>query len=176
MEADITANFKYDFDVVNLALMTNMYFNNDSNSDFFLSTEISRDFITNNNKFQISPAAGIYFGSQNFYEQYYIYNRFGNGNRKGSGQNNGQGQGTGGNSNQTTTTITEVVLEDSEKFNIMAIEFSVPIWYAKNHFTVLFLPAFVIPKTPAILIVDGVTYKEDLENSFYWVAGFSYKL
>ena len=116
VEADLSASFRYDFDVVNLGLMTNLYFNNNnSNTDFFLASEISHDFVTNNNKFQISPTAGIYLGSQNFYEQYYIYNRFGNGNRQGtgSGQSNGQGQGTGGSTNQTDTIITEVVLEEA---------------------------------------------------------------
>ncbi|WP_445955550.1 hypothetical protein [Yeosuana sp.] len=170
VESDITASLRYDFDVVNLAVMANTYFNSDGSSDFFLSSEISHDFVTNNNKFQISPTAGIYLGSQNFYEQYYIYNRFGNGDRQGKGS----GQGTRDSTNQTTI-VTDVVLQESEKFNIMAIEFSVPIWYVNKPFVISFLPAFVVPKTPATLTVDNIMFEEDLESTFYWVVGFSYK-
>ena len=126
VNADLTARFSYDFDVFNLAFMVNTYLNTDSSSDFFLASKISHDFVTNNNKFQISPTAGVYLGSQNFYEQYYVYNRFGNGDRQESrGQESRQSQGIGGNTSQTT--ITDVVLQESEKLNIMAMEFSLPI-------------------------------------------------
>jgi hypothetical protein len=174
VEADITARLGYDFTAFNLVLTANSYFNSDKSSDFFLSSEISHDFVTNNNKFQISPSAGIYLGTQHFYEQYYIYNRFGNGTRQsqGAGQGNGQTQGSGGTSTQTI--ITDVAFQESEKFNIMAIALSLPIWYVNNPFTVLFLPSYALPQTPATLTVDDVIYKENLENTFYWILGFSY--
>ena len=94
VEADVTVLLKYDFNIIKLALASSFYFNSDGNSDFFLAPDFSRDFISKNEKFQISPTMGIYLGSQNFYEQYYSNNRFGNGR--------GQGQGLG-NTNNTQT-------------------------------------------------------------------------
>tara|TARA_R110002049_G_scaffold238762_1_gene411839 strand:- start:6275 stop:6481 length:207 start_codon:yes stop_codon:yes gene_type:complete len=66
------------------------------------------------------------------------------------------------------------MLEESEKFSLMAIEFSLPIWYVHKSYTMLFSPFFVIPKTPATLTVESDVYEEDLENSFYWMVGASY--
>ncbi|ULC57874.1 hypothetical protein MBM09_08060 [Flaviramulus sp. BrNp1-15] len=168
VEADFTAMFSYDFKIINLGASAIAFINNSSDSDIFLSSAISHDFVTNNQKFQISPTIEIYFGSQNFYEEYYVNNRFGSG-RGSSGQ--GNGQGTGG-TNQTTTTL---VLEESEKFDLMAIEFSLPIWYVDNAITLSFSPTLVIPKNPATLTVEDTVYEEDLENTFYWLVGASYK-
>jgi len=164
--ADLTAVLEYDFDIINLGLTTSMYFSNDSNSDFFLSSEVSHDFITKDEKFQFSPTIGIYFGSQNFYEQYYINNRFGN----GRGQSSEQGQG-----NSVTLQSTSVDIQESEKFNLMAIEFSLPIWYEYKSFNAVFVPTFVIPKNKATLSVDGVLVEEDLDNSFYFITGVYYR-
>jgi hypothetical protein len=169
VEADITASFIYDFNIVNLGLSTTTFFNNSSDSDFFLSSEISHDFITNNQNFQISPTIGAYFGSQNFYEQYYITNRVGSGQNNGSSQ--GSGHGTGNNVGTSTETL---VLQESEKFDLMAIEFSIPIWYVHKSITVSFLPTLVLPMNQATLTVEDVIYVEDLENTIYWLIGASY--
>ena len=166
IEVDITASLKYDFNIVNLGLTANTYFNKSNRSDFFLSSEISRDFISNNQKFQISPTAGIYLGTQNFYEEYYINNRFGNGR---SGQ--GSGQGSGGNI-QTTT---EIGIQEKEQFNLMAIEFSLPMWYEYESFIFSFLPTLAIPQNEATLEVDNLLVEEDLEPIFYWVFNVNYK-
>ena len=42
VEAVITAQLIYDFDLVNLGIATSFYINSDSNSDVFLSLEISQ--------------------------------------------------------------------------------------------------------------------------------------
>lgn len=167
VEADISATIGYDFDIFNLSLSLTNFFNKNSNSDLFLSSEINYDFVSTDGEFQISPTVGVYFGSQNFYEEYYINNRF------GSQRSTGSGQGSGG----TTQTIntTTVVLQESEKFNLMAIEFSLPVWYSAKPFTFSFLPVLVIPQNPATLTVDSVLYEEDLENTFYWMVGLSYR-
>lgn len=165
VEADITASLLYDFKIVNVSLAASSYFSNNSNTDFFLSSEISHDFITSDKSFQISPNVGIYLGSQNFYEEYYIYNRF--------GTRSGQGQGSG--SNSTIETTTEVVIQESENFDIMAIEFSLPMWYTTNSFTISFLPTLAVPQNEATLTVDGEVFKEELEDTFYWMVGINYK-
>ncbi|NRD22607.1 hypothetical protein HNV10_05105 [Winogradskyella litoriviva] len=165
VESDITTQLIYDFNVVNLGIASSLYFNSDSNLDVFLSSEISHDIVSKNKKFQISPTAGLYFGSQNFYEQYYINNRFGNG-RVQHGQ---------GNNNLTQTTATNINFTESEKFGLLAIEFSLPIWYVNEPWLFSFLPAYVLPQNPATLAVDDAVFEEDLENSFYWVFGVTYQ-
>lgn len=167
VEADITAMGKYDFNLLYGAVSVTSFFNKSSSSDLFLSTELGHDFVTKSRDFQISPNVAIFFGSQNFYEEYYINNRFGSKRSKGSGQ--GPGTGT------STTTTTTVILNESEKFGLMAIEFSAPIWYIAKPVTLSFLPVVVIPQNPATLTVDSTVYKEDLETTFYWMVGISYK-
>ena len=173
VEADLTATVGYDFDIFNLNLSLTNFFNKNSTSDIFLSSEISHDFVSTDRKFQISPTMGIFLGSQNFYKEYYIYNRFGSERSTGSGQ--GSGQGTGSTVDPIETTTTTVVLEESEKFDLMAVEFSIPIWYMAKPFTVSFLPVLVVPQNPATLTVDSAIYEEDLENTFYWMVGLSYR-
>jgi hypothetical protein len=174
VEADLTATFAYDFDILNVSLSLTNFFNKNSKSDFFLSSGISHDFVTSKKDFQISPTIGAFLGSQNFYEEYYINKRFGSERGTGSGSGQGNGQGTGG-STGTTTNTTTVILEESEKFDLMAIELSLPIWYVNKPFIVSFLPVLVIPQNPATLTVDSVVYKEDLKSTFYWMAGISYR-
>lgn len=169
VEADITAKAGYDFEVIDLSLALTTFFNNDSSSDFILSSEIRHNFVTKKRDFQISPTVGVFFGSQNFYEEYYINNRFGSIRTHGSGS--GSGQGTGG----TPTTTTTVILNKSERFGLMAVEFSIPIWYVAKPFTISFLPVLVVPQNPATLTVDNTIYEEDLENTFYWMVGLSYR-
>jgi hypothetical protein len=163
VEADITAQLTYDFDIVNLGIGTSFYLDSDSNSDVFLSSEISRDFVSKNETFQISPTAGVYLGSQNFYEQYYINNRFGNGR--------GQQQGQGNESSQSIN----ISITESEKFNLMAIEFSLPMWYIRKPWVFSLLPAYVLPQNPATLTVDDVVFEEDLEDTFYGIVGVAYR-
>jgi len=166
VEADITGLFSYDFKVLNLALASSVYFNSNSSSDFLLALETSHDFVSNNEKFQISPTAGIYLGSQNFYEQYYINNRFGNGQRQG------KGQGSGGTGDVTTTSV---IMDESKKFEVLAIEFSLPMWYVHESLIFTFLPAYVLPQNPSTLTVDTEVYEEDLKDTFYFVLGVSYR-
>ena len=165
VEADVTANLTYDFDLLNLSVAASTYMNNNSSSDFFLSSELSHDFITSDQKFQISPTAGAYLGSQNFYEEYYINNRI------GSDRGTGHGSGSG----STVETITTISIQESEKFNLMAVEFSLPMWYITNAFTISFSPALVVPQSKAMIVVDEALVEEDLKETFYWMVGLSYK-
>lgn len=166
VEADITAQLIYDFNIVNLAATAGLYFNSDNSTDFFLSSELSHDFISKNQKFQLSPTAGVYFGSQNFYEQYYINNRFGN----GRGQQGQQGQGS-----RSVIEASDISFTESETFGLMAIEFSLPMWYANKPWIFSVLPAYVLPQNPATLTVDNEVFEEDLENTFYWMIGLGYR-
>ncbi|GGK45781.1 MULTISPECIES: hypothetical protein [Flavobacteriaceae] len=159
--ADISASLSYDFKILNLTVNASNYLSNNENSDLFLSSEISHDFLTSNNKFQISPTAGIYLGSQNFYDAYYINSRIRD--RKNNDPEN------------TTQTVIETVIEESESFNLMAIEVSLPMWYSKNSITASFLPVLVFPQHEASILNDDTVVKEELENVFYWMVGLSYR-
>ena len=167
VEADVTANLTYDLDFMNISIAASSYFNKSSSSDFFLSSELSHDFITSDQKFQISPTFGAYLGSQNFYEEYYINNRIGS--DRGSG--NGQGSGSG----STIETITTISIQESEKFNLMAVEFSLPMWYTEKSITISFLPALVVPQSKTKILVDEALVEEDLKETFYWMVGLSYQ-
>jgi len=167
VEADVSAYLTYDIDFMNISVAASTYFNKNSSSDFFLSSELSHDFITNDQKFQISPTAGIHLGSQNFYEEYYINNRI------GSDRSSGNGQGSGGGT--TVETTTSISIQESEKFNVMAVEFSLPMWYTSKSLTFSFLPALVLPQSKATILVDEVLVEEDLKETFYWMVGLSYK-
>ncbi|MDX1828098.1 MAG: hypothetical protein R3342_01000 [Lutibacter sp.] len=168
IEADLTATLSYDFNIVNLSATASSYFNKSSSSDIFLSSEISHDFISSNAKFQISPTAGIYLGSQNFYEEYYINTKI---RSQGTG-GSGNGSGTGG---VTETTITTIEIQESQKFNVMAYELSLPMWYTEKSFTISFLPAVVFPENEATLLIDETTVvKENLKETFYWIVGLTY--
>jgi len=165
VEADLTATATYDFNnIVNLSLASSVYFSNNGSTDIFLSSELSHDFVTSNQRFQLSPTIGVYLGSQNFYEEYYMNNRLGNGTR-GNGQSN--------NSNMLPST--NVTIQESEKLNLMAIEMSLPMWYSHKSLTVSFLPTFAIPQNETNLIVEDSLIKEELKDTFYWMIGFSYK-
>ena len=173
VEADLTASIIYDLDIINLGVTANTYFNKNNDSDFFLSSEVSHDFVSEKTKFQISPTIGIYFGTQNFYEEYYINNRFSSkAVGEGEGEGDGQGEGEGDGSTQPTT---GVVIQESEKFNMMALEFSLPMWYVYDSFTFMFLPAIVLPQNSTTLIIDGIVTKENLDTTFYAVIGVSYR-
>jgi len=165
VEADVTANLSYDFDLLNVSVSASTFFNNSSSSDFFLSSELSHDFISENQQFQISPTVGINLGSQNFYEEYYVINRLGGDRVSGNGNN------TGG----SLENITTVSIQESEKFDIMAIEFSLPMWYTHKDLTISFLPALVFPQSKANIVVDEELVEEDLKETFYWMVGLSYR-
>mgnify|MGYP000494981440 CR=1 FL=1 len=172
VEADITGILRYDFDVFNVSVMASNYFSKNSQSDFFLSSEISHDFITSNNKFQISPTIGVHFGSQNFYQEYVINKQI---KQTGTGTGSGNGMGTGTGTVDTTTTVTEIVIEESEKFKAMAIELSLPIWYIDNSFTISFLPVLAIPQSETNIIVNDTFQKENLKETFYLMIGIGYR-
>ncbi len=164
VEADVTSNLRYDFgNVVNLAVNASLYFSDNSSLDFFLSPEMSHDFLTADQKFQLTPTVGVNFGTQNFYEEYYANNRLGNGGRD-------QVQGSGGTA-QTTSVIN---IQESGQFNMMAIELSLPMWYSYKQLTFSFLPMLVFPQNPATITADNVVIEEDLKDTFYWMAGINY--
>jgi hypothetical protein len=164
VETDLSVSLEYDFDFIKFGVMASSFFSSDNNTDLILTSELSRDFITKNQKFQISPTIGASFGSQNFYEQYYTNTQFGNGKS--------QGQGQGGSDNVVIQN--NIKINESEKFNLMAIELSLPIWYVHKSCAFLFAPNLVLPQNESELLIDDILVKQDLDTTFYWMIGVSY--
>ncbi len=170
VEADITAQLIYDFDFVNLGWAGSIYFSSDSATDFLMLAQVSHDFTTSDRRWQISPIFELQFGSQQFYEQYFIEQT-----RKKSGMGTGSGSGSGSSGGDDTSTTPIIQLSQSESFQLMAIELNLAIWYQAPPFTFSFIPSYVIPSGETEILVGDSMVKEDIESTFYWMAGISYK-
>jgi len=161
IEADISAILTYDFDIVQASLTASTYFSNDSNTDFFIGTQLAKSIYTTDKSLEIIPTLALHAGSQYFYEEYYKYNRVGN--RKGNG--NGQNQ-------QVGTTV--VGIDEVNKFNLLNIELSLPIRYYSNSFIFSFSPHLAFPQSNATIVTEHGIIQEDLKEVFYFSAGVSY--
>lgn len=170
VEADITAQLLYELDFLNLGWAGSLYFSSDGASDFMMLAQLSHDFVIDDNTWQISPILEFQFGSQEFYQQYFIEQQ-----KKKSGTGSGSGNGSGNTSGDNTTTTTMVEIVESESFNLMAIELNLAVWYQAPPFTFSFMPSYVIPSNEAELLVNDTMVKEDIDSTFYWMAGISYR-
>lgn len=171
--SDISAQFQYEFSFANLGLAASVYFIEDSGSDLIFAPEISKDFVSDNSDFQFSPSLSVNFGSQNFYQEYYSYSYIRK-QKQGSGSGSGNGSGSGA-TGGTTETITEVVIEESDKFGIMAYELSLPMWYSFDSFTISLNPMLIFPVNESNIVIDDTIKKESLDTSFVMMLGLKYK-
>jgi len=164
--ADLTAQLQYDFSFVNLGIITTVYFNDNSNSDFYVSPEISHDIIAKNKKFQFSPTFSINCGSKNFYQEF--IRKYKAGSSYGS-HNDDNGSG------DSAEIITEITIEESKRFEVMSYELSLPMWYIGKSYFIFFNPSLSFPQNEATILVDERVEKENLDTSFNWLIGFNYK-
>lgn len=162
VEADITAQIIYDLEIVNVGLASSLYFNSNSTSDFILLTSLSHDFISTNQKLQISPSIQLQMGSQKFYQEYYVIQ---------GQQNQGNSSGNGGPGDPNIQTN---ILED-EAFKVMAVELGVPIGYQYKNATFLLAPYYAIPLSPSKITTGDTVVTEDLEPSLYGIIGIRYR-
>lgn len=157
LTANLSAYADYDFDILEVYADGTMYFSNQS--DFIISAAISHNFYTANDNLKISPTFSLYSGTQNYYSNYNNNKRFGQHMLNTSGSSTiGAGMMSGG------------------IFNIQNYEFSVPLRYDFKHFRFIFLPVYAMPVNPAIITDNQNTYKEDLNNNFFWSLGVVYKI
>ncbi|WP_228237502.1 hypothetical protein [Allomuricauda sp. M10] len=162
--ADITGLLSYDLKLLELSVYASSYFNKNSSPDLFLGFMVDKPIYAMNRKLLIDPKFSVFAGSQYFYQEYYTTSRLGN--RKGQG--NGQGGTT------TTEVVTNVEIAEASEFNVLNLEFGLPVHYQHKHFIFSFTPTWAFPQTPATLTTDDGVYEEDLKNVFYWSAGISY--
>ncbi|TYP74316.1 hypothetical protein BD809_104136 [Aquimarina intermedia] len=160
--ADLTGSLGYDFTILELLATGSSYFNNNSGTDIFVGLHLNRTFYVLSKKLSIMPSVNLYAGSQYFYEEYYRNNRQGNGNRGGQGS---------GDVNSYIVDIKKV-----DKFNILSYELSIPLHYFYKSFVFSFTPGFAFPQSRATITTEEQTFKEDLNNTFYWSVGINYWL
>lgn len=167
--ADITGLISYDFKLLELSVYASSYFNKNSSPDIFLGVLLDRTVYTMDKHLLIAPRFSVFLGSQYFYEEYYITNRLGN--RKSS--SGGQGSGPGG-SVDSGTEVTTVQISEASEFNVLNMELSLPVQYRFDSFIFSLTPTWAFPQTPATLTTETATFKEELEQVFYWSVGLSY--
>lgn len=172
VDAAITAQLRYEMELLNLAWAGSVYFSGNNSTDIMMLAQLSHDFTTSNNRWQISPILEFQFGSQKFYEQYFIEQKLKKGTNA-NGSSSGNGSGTGG--SDDTSTITTVQLSESESFNLMAVEVNLAIWYQSPPFTASLIPSYVIPTNESEISVGDSLVKENLESTFYLMAGIAYR-
>jgi hypothetical protein len=159
--ADLTTQLQYDFSFANIGLISSVYFNEDSNSDFFLTPQLSYDFITKNDKFQFSPTFSLNLGSQNFYQEFLIENN-------GYGWNSKYGD-------YDDEDYVEIIFEEKKKFNVLAYELSLPIWYIEKSYFIFCNLSLAFPKNEANILIDESVLNKKSNNTFNWLIGFNYQ-
>jgi len=159
---DLTGLTGYDWGPLDTSLSLSAYFNSGDSPDFFTGIILSRDLITSDRQWMFSPSFSAYAGTQYFYEAYYNTSRLGN--RKGSRR------GTGGFDPATQT----LNLAEVEKFRLLNLEVSLPIHYFLGHFILSADPSLAFPQSPATVTGTDQDYAEELNPSFYIMAGLSY--
>jgi hypothetical protein len=160
---DISGLLCHDLKAVETSLMASTYFNGNSSADIFARVMIDRIFHSGDKNFLIDPYVLLQTGSQYFYQEYYSTSRLGN--RKG------QGKGTSG---AAPTVGAPVELQEASEFNILNMEFGLPMQYYHAQFVFSFSPVLAFPQSSATITTLDSVIKEDLETVFYFSLGIGY--
>ncbi len=158
--ADVSSKISYAFNFVKTSLTASTYFNKNSDPDFFVGAHLAKKFETRDESFEVIPTFSLYAGSQYFYEEYYK-----TGNKPIIGNGNGQNQ-------QVETII--LGINEVNKFNLLSIEFSMPINYYYKSFIISTTPQLAFPQSNATFTTETTVIKENLKEVFYWSVGISY--
>lgn len=142
------------------------------NVDVFLGGELTRTFYALRDRIQITPSFYTNLGTQRYYDQYYTKRTLTTGGT-GSG---GGGKGKGGGSNGASSSITEISILESEKFQVLDYELGLQLGYKINKLRFLLSGTFLFPVNPSTVVTETGTYEEDLENGFVWSAGLRYRI
>lgn len=89
----------------------------------------------------------------------------------GSGHGKGSGSGS-----PDMTTVTEISILESEKFQVLDYELGVRLGYRMNRVRFTTSATFLFPVNPSTVVTESAIYKEELENGFVWSAGLRYKI
>lgn len=162
LDGSFEAYFGYDMQIVEATLDASVLLSDVS--DISTGLELSKMIFFGSNIF-IEPYVYFTAGTQNFYEAYY------NNSSSSTGNYTGNGAGNGNNAKPDY----HYQLLESEKFNFTSIEFGLPLNYKWRQLRIYFEPEFITPLNPATIVEDNVQTVEELENSFVWTLGCSYR-
>ena len=143
--------------------------------DVFLGGEISKTFYLMRDRLLITPAFYTNLGTQRYYDEYYTQRTLTTGGIGTGGS--GKGKGTGAsNGVPDPTTITEISILESEKFQVLDYELGIQMSYKLNRFRFTTSGTFLFPVNPSTVVTESTTYEEDLENGFVWTVGLRYRI
>ncbi len=157
LKSNLSAYADYDFDIVEVYIDGTAYFSN--TTDFVLGLALSHTFYAAGDNLKFIPSVYLNAGTQNYYGDYSNNSRF------------GRHMLDGGSSASRGTSMM-----GGGVFNVLDYELSIPVSYTLNKFQFSFIPVYAIPVNAATITNNQDTYKEDINNSFFWSLGLSYKL
>lgn len=168
----------YDFNLLTIGAAAD--FNFVTKTDIVLNANISHPFLLANNNLRITPFINMNSGTENFYQSFFTptsskgSSAASRAAKKAAKHRNNPAGTTPATSTSTTSTASTVTVLNANAFKIMDYEFSVPIEFSINKFTLSFNPIFILPVNAASLSYNNVTTKEILKNAFVLEAGISY--
>lgn len=173
MSTYLSGYLGYDFKA--FMILTDASMGISSNTDFFLGMELSRMFYTLRNRLIITPSLYTNFGTQRYYNEYYTQRSTTTGSGM-DGKGHGQGAGSGNGGAGSTTPVTNIEIQESEKFQVLDYELGLQISYKLNRLRFTTSAVVLFPVNPSTVVTDQVTYEEDLDTGFLWAAGIGYIL
>jgi len=151
----------YDFGVAEFTLDATVLFSR--SADLVTGAELNKTLFLANDKLILMPSVYLVAGTQQYYQEYL--------DRRSKMMMARRGQNSGGNNNMSSG----ITVSSSGQFRILAFEFSIPAQYSAGNFRISFTPVYTIPQSPSVINIDDISFKDSLENSFYWSLGVSYK-
>jgi hypothetical protein len=135
VNADLGANFAYDFGFLQAGLGTSVSFA--GKPDYGLTLSVGRAFYVGeeNNQWTINPAVAVNMSTLNFYEGY-------------TSRTNGKRTAMQNPLIQSVSTTTTVTNTKTSALTLMDYEISVPVSYDSKKWGIYFTPTLAIPQNP----------------------------
>lgn len=118
---------------------------NKASTDYVLGLQLDHDFDIANHTWHIVPAIGINYGTQHYYDEYFI-NRL---------------------TKKDKTIKVKKVLANANNFVPLDYEFSIKVTYRITKWLFTLTPTYAIPTSPSTITLPNRIVTEKLSNSFY---------
>jgi hypothetical protein len=168
ISASLAFDNEYDFGFIKTTFTASLDMG--KKSDFLGAFGLEHTFQLVKDRLEITPSIVANGSTLNFYSNYYRNKHF----TKRKGQKTITG----------TVSVTGTV-EDASAFKILDYEPGMAIKCYAGRWTFNFTPTYALPVNPAVLTIHSVystgtvtdrTRTENLENTFFWTLGVTYKL
>ena len=143
------------------------------NVDVFLGGEISKTFYLFRDHLSITPSFYTNMGTQRYYDEYYTRRTLTTGGSGTGGSGHGKGSGS---AYPDMTTVTEISILESEKFQVLDYELGIQTGYRINRLRFITSATFLFPVNPSTVVTESTTYEEELDNGFVWSLGMRYRI